>query len=306
MSYVAHRYRQTNKQINAGKNIYLLAEVNETVRLETICVPIIRTSLKVKGMNEVASLFGKKGYTLANKVFHECMIKSVSIILGVNTCHVIETKVVTFGHNCNTSAYLDSRFGVIPVGSVSNILKNANFLPKASRASCSYSVTEKFCSSESFLNTDLVICETVFCMSMDSDISMLDIKGEINERKLSLMTATEQMLEQKCNSYLNVDEPFTESSVSGLNEDLCDFTIEKTVRDSESGRLILPLPWNPHNKHLMDNNFNLAKTILDHNVCRLKNDSVKLTQYDEVIAKQESEGIIERIPHLDTFFTRKS
>ena len=136
-------------------------------------------------------------------------------------------------------------------------------------------------------------------MSMDSDISMLDIKGEINEREL--MTATKQMLEQKCNSYLNVDEPFTESSVSELNEDLFDFTIKNTVHDTESGRLILPLPWNPHNKHLMDNNFNLAKKILDHNVCKLKNDSVKLTQYDKAIAKQESEGIIEIIPHLDMF-----
>ena len=250
-------------------------------------------------MNIVASLFEKKGYTLANKVFHDCMNKTVSIILGVNTCHVIETKVVTFGHNCNTSAYLDSRLGVIPMGSVSNILKNANFLPKA-KDSCSYSVTEEFCSSESFLNTDLVNCEVeVFCMSMDSDISMLDIKGEINEKEL--MTATEQMLEQKCNSYLNVDEPFTASSVSELNEDLCDFTIENTVRDTDSGRLNLPLPWNPHNKHLMDNNFNLAKKILDNNVCKLKNDAVKLTQYNEVIAKQESEGIIEKIPHLDTF-----
>ena len=124
------------------KSVFVqIALDNATFSFEASCVPTIRTSLKVKGMNKVASLFEKKGYTLANQVFHGCMNKSVSIMLGVNTCHVIETKVVTFEHNCNTSAYLDSRFGVIPVGSVSNILKNANFLPKASRASSSYSVT---------------------------------------------------------------------------------------------------------------------------------------------------------------------
>ena len=71
----------------------------------------------------------------------------------------------------------------MPVGSVSNILINANFLPEAFRGNYSHKVMEGFCSSESVLIADLVNCETeFFSMSMDRNMSMLDIKGETIER----------------------------------------------------------------------------------------------------------------------------
>ena len=82
--------------------------------------------------------------------------------------------------------------------------------------------------------------------------------------------------------------------------------IEHTVRDTQTGRLLVPLPWNPNVKHLMDDNFKLAKKILDHNVKKMKKDETKSVQYNEVIAKQENKKIIERIPDLETFFRRKS
>ena len=46
--------------------------------------------------------------------------------------------------------------------------------------------------------------------------------------------------------------------------------------------------------------FYLAKQVLDHNVKKLKKDEQKLIQYNEVLSKQESEGIIEKIPDLET------
>ena len=82
---------------------------NETFRFEAICVPSIITTLKVKGINKIANLFEKEGDTLAYKAFCGCINQNISIILGVNTCHIVETKVVTFGHKCNISTYLESR-----------------------------------------------------------------------------------------------------------------------------------------------------------------------------------------------------
>ena len=229
--------------------------------------------------------FQAKGYKLANKYYQNCD-REVSVILGINTLHLLETKVVTFGHKDDLSAYLESHFGVILMGSKFSMRENLSFLTAVSTFSCEVNEPENKNACE-IVSRGIEICT-----------SIIDLKGQIEESEI--VKATEATLEENCDTYLNLEKDVPEKLMSDLNVELCDFMLKNAVRDDQSGRLVMPLPWNPQVKHLIDDSFHLAKQVLDHNVKKLKKDEQKLIQYNEVLSKQESEGIIERIPDLET------
>ena len=272
---------------------------------EAICIPKVRTNVNFYGLQELVKLFEHKGYNMASKDIDKCE-NEVCVLMGIDVLHVLQLKEVSFGYGDSMSAYLDSLFGVILMGSISTMKENIEYLPVVSLNS--ESCINVYTGYESLNESDLSIkneckCDShvfeLFCSSLNSHSTMVDLKGEIVEDEL--LQTTTQALDEKCNSFLNKEEYVAESSISNLNIDLCEFMIENTVRDSDTGRLLVPLPWNPKVKHLMDDNFKLAKKILDHNIKKLKRDETKLVQYNDVIAKQESEKIIERIPDLETF-----
>ena len=264
---------------------------NEVISFEAICIPKIRTNLDFHGVEKIMDIFQAKGYKLANKDYQNCD-REVSVILGINTLHLLETKVVTFGRKDDLSAYLESRFGVILMGSKFSMRENLNFLTAVSTFSCEVNEPENENACE------IVSRGVEICTSLGSECSIIDLKGQIEESEM--LKATETTLEENCDTYLNLAKDVPEKLMSGLNVELCDFMLNNAVRDDQSGRLVMPLPWNPQVKHLIDDNFRLAKQVLDHNVKKLKKDEQKLIQYNEVLSKQENEGIIERVPDLET------
>ena len=269
----------------------------EIVEFEAVCVPTIRTSLSIKRVNTIAESFRERGYQLANNELDQN--PEISVIIGVSTTRILNAKTVVYG---NKSSYLDSRFGVIPLGSVTDMLKDMHCLQ---RVNCNVNEAHKFedkpdADAESDDNNDNVFDKVaLFYTSVSSDSSLIDFKDEIRERELEF--AANDVLELACSSFLNIDKESHEYPETYLNIDLCNFTLEHTVKDSESGRLVIPLPWDPKVIHMMDDNFQLSKKILDHNVRKLKKNHEKLQQYNAVIDQQESDGIIERIPDLETF-----
>ena len=84
------------------------------------------------------------------------------------------------------------------------------------------------------------------------------------------------------------------------NRQLIKFILENTSRDAE-GRLIMPLPWNNKNAHLLSNNYFLARKVLESNFQKLNCDQAKLKMYDDVFREQEELKVIERINNLDKF-----
>ena len=282
------------------KLVIVSLTLNHTViEFEALCIPKIRTNFSITNMANVVKMFEAKGYKLASQTVDRNPL-GVQIIMGVNSCHLLETRSVLFGQGRNASAYLDSPYGVILFGSASKLLHNIDFLPHKQETN-SLAVTEEILITtdyDSSLEKESALVE-MFHISIDSHPSILDIQGEVCDREL--LRATGEILNQKCNDFLHVDSPGVENVMSDLNVELCDFMIENATRDKVTGRLMLPLPWNPGVKHMIGDNYSLSKTILDHNIRKLKRDRAKLQQYHEVIVKQEDEGIIERITNLDDF-----
>ena len=109
------------------------------------------------------------------KNFHNYSDEGVSLILGIDTCHIVRPKVVTFGHRNNLSSYIESPFGILPIGSISKMLKNTSFLPKAMNDFALPHQSE-ICNSESFLSSTNVNFEAeMFCLSVDNSNSRIII-----------------------------------------------------------------------------------------------------------------------------------
>ena len=227
----------------------VLAEIiigNEVISFEAICIPKIRTNLDFQGVKEIMDSFQAKGYKLANKDYQNCD-REVSVILGINTLHLLETKVVTFGRKDDLSAYLESRFGVILMGSKFSMRENLGFLTAVSTFSCEVNEPENKNACE------IVSRGVEICTSLGSECSIIDLKGQIE--KSDILKATEATLEENCGTYLILEKDVPEKLMSDLNVELCDFMLKNAVRDDQSGRLVMPLPWNPQVKHLIDDTF---------------------------------------------------
>ena len=66
------------------------------------------------------------------------------------------------------------------------------------------------------------------------------------------------------------------------------------------GRLELPLLWRPEVSHLLGKNKELATSVLKSSLKKLKNNDRILLMNDS-FKSQESEGILEKVPNLDSF-----
>ena len=108
---------------------------------------------------------------------------------------------------------------------------------------------------------------------------------------------SDDILNAECKNVLNYDNYKPEPAI---NEDLVDFTLNHTSRD-DTGRLIMPILWDGRNNHLLSRNFNLSKKILQSNFNKSKNSPEKLRLIDEVFKDQIEQGIIEKIPDLESF-----
>ncbi len=97
-------------------------------------------------------------------------------------------------------------------------------------------------------------------------------------------TATDQQLNLEFCRYLS--ENFDDEN-SILNDDVRDFVLRETVRNSETGRLVMPCVWLSNVIHKISPNYKLAYSILMTNLKKLKKSPLKLKQYDDVIAQQK-------------------
>ena len=107
------------------------------------------------------------------------------------------------------------------------------------------------------------------------------------------------LLEHKCNQVLNYEQCF-DGNESKQNKEVVEYVLENTERDLD-GRLVMPLIWNSKVCHLLGQNFNLAKQILNANLRKLKKDQERLIVIDNVIREQISLGVVEQITDINGF-----
>ena len=130
--------------------------------------------------------------------------------------------------------------------------------------------------------------------------TMLDCNDQLIDSKLN--DAVREILNEQFVSYTNTDHQI-HSEDSELDESLVKFAIDNTTsnKGGRQGSMVMPILWNSHSCHLLGQNKHLSEVILNSPREKLDKDPHRLSLVNQVFEDQIKEGIIERIPDLETY-----
>jgi len=272
----------------------------EICRVEAICVPRIKTVLRLPGLPRVASEFCRKGYKLADKNLNNQSsdeISDIKFVLGSSNPEVLVEKQVCFGERVPQSVFSETKAGVMLLGNPDHILSNIEYLPKCigpDGDSMSY---------PTIFSTVIEPCPTVDEESNIENVSKLipvnstDILSD-NIAELDLDKLATDELQRQCDFYLNCDSEAYREDSTEVNSELVKFALDNCVRETD-GRIRMPLFWRQEVVHLLKSNLNLARNVLMSNFRKLEHKRDKLLMMDQVFREQETTDIIDRIELTD-------
>ena len=108
---------------------------NQVFPHEAICIDDIRTQFSVDGVGKLVKKFQDKGYTMADTKFSSDtngVVNDIDCTLGTDADHLLAMCYKTFGEASEPhtlASYIETPHGVVLSGSLSRMMKNADFLP---------------------------------------------------------------------------------------------------------------------------------------------------------------------------------
>ena len=262
--------------------------------LELLMVPSIDINLGLPLLSPVVEAFKDKNIALADKLLtpRSKYLDNFGLLLGANAAFCFEGQTLKFGNN---SAYLETKFGALLLGSLGDMLSDMDHLNIGGNSveSVTNVITHVNAIGLGFYLDEPSVSTKSVANNEDYKVSMLD--GE----NISFEKCSEKVLEKTCSEQLN-KESLPSHETCELNANLVKYLLNTVSRDEE-GRQSMPLLWNSKVKHLLAKNYNLAQKVLQSNFKKFSNDSEKMLMIDSNIRELEEAGIVERIGDLHKF-----
>ena len=297
----------------------------KTKILQAICIPEIKLNLDIPKLSLVAKAFSSKGYDLADKdLLSSDKINNIDFILGAKSAHCLKSNEISFGEN-DDSIYIKSDLGILLIGEINDLITNLPFLPEninvmhvssESKANSSQNSEFEILNSVNHkLNCSLKKSNEIesnfgtfdnesskFVVNEKTEDSSSFVATDLNSKLINaeLAKAKVNVLEEESMKVLYYDQIVYDDVSSEINNKLIKYALENTVRNDE-GRLVMPLFWRSEISHLLGQNFELAVSILNSNLKKLKNKPEYLNLMDQSFKDQARQGIIERIHNIDQF-----
>ena len=259
-----------------------LVEVNlkfgdDYLPVKLLSLPTIDICLDLPNLARVVLEFKTKNYKLADSYldFNSSSIRDFGILLGANASHCFEGEYVKFG---SSSTYLKTKFGVLLVGDVNSMCTDLVHLPHNTSKTFSFAANINIGSRSISQNTSK--------SPVDDDY---DLCANGNDTPISKLSEID--LDNSCDSLLSKDVPMGESDV---DKEQLEYLLENCYRTCD-GRQVIPILWNEKVKHLLSNNFNLAKAMLMSCLKKFSDDKEKLVMIEDNFKDLESQNIIEKV-----------
>ena len=261
-------------------------------KIPAVCINSINIDIHLKGLSNIAKEFSSKGYDIADQnLLKSDHINNLGFILGTKSAYILKCKETDFGEK-RDSIYAASEQGVLILGDVDVMKSNLPCLPAFSALSA---VEHSPCGASSKVNiSNDHFSDQPISLNTSANFLVMNEKFEIDEKELEKATADILNFSNE-NDLIELDETATEA-----NKKLMDWALDTAERD-ESGRMVMGILWNSHNKHLLGKNFNLSKAILLSNLKKFENDKENLKLMDDCFKKQLASGIIETVPDIEAY-----
>ena len=245
----------------------------------------------MKNLKIVVSHFVSKGYQIADKWLlnnYSDTISNIGIVLGTDDDEIIPMSTKLFGETNKKSTYLETELGVVFSGNIDRMIENLPHLPSK-------------CITSNYATCAVPFEATKNCAQQEGTVSNAFCGPDEFTYDGKFLIDCVRDLNVVFDETLHIANPIqNEIEVSQTNIKLIEHVLENTHRDEE-GRLVMPLAWNGKNSHLLSQNYNLSKQILNSTLKKLQKDPVRLEMYDSVFREQQKMGIIEKIPNLEEF-----
>ena len=264
-------------------------------KIHAILVPSINSSLSLPGLSTVVKTFKDKGYYLADKYLlnNDCdEICNFDLLLGMSANYCLPEETVLFGKK-ELSTYSDTPIGIMLMGNIATLMRNLVDLPSIKDNSINFQTSisedavlyvEHDVASEfqepKVVNTESLqfpqnkvsepsLIESVVNFCNTQDYCVLDDNGEILTSELEkavfdnmFLERNSHNLQQKVIQCLDYDLNTTNEICKESDQELVEFALN-TVECDATGRLVVPILWDHRVSHLLSDNFNLAKKILE-------------------------------------------
>ena len=256
--------------------------------IPAVCIDEIKTSFKVNNLSEIITNFENRGYDLADKQLHPdtSVVNNIQVILGSQSNHVFPCTDVVFGDEKTPSIFIKTPIGAMLSGGVDRMRDNIKYLP--------FNLCQTTVSSVD-ANTIPITDEELLCESVnDKTDKIFDTQYE-SMFNVPVTNPQPDMIKQ-----IDVPSNAGETQFSETDEKVINFVVSNTERD-ETGRLIMPLPWNSKNAHLLGKNYNMSQQILRSTFNKLSKSPEQLKLYNDVFKEQRAAGIIEKIDDVEQF-----
>ena len=271
-----------------------------------ICIPKIRTSIRLPGLRKVVQGFVDKGYHLADKTLAQATddhIGNLDFILGNNDAHILPQRDILFG-DAPSSVYSVTPMGICLVGGVGRLLRNMPSLPENPKKNKSKPKNRKNQRKQKPAHPVDAMKTSLQSENIEKAFELCSMEVSIDTHGLvdpsTLEFASDEVMRCTKINNLHYDDELYNDKNKEVDQRLTNFVIESTERDAE-GKLVMPILWHEQASHLLGNNKNLSLSILKTNLKKLERNPEKLAMYDGVIKEQAEAGIIEKIENLPEY-----
>ena len=263
--------------------------------VDLLTVPSIDLELKLPQLGSVVDRFNNANLVLADQTLNalSTRLDKFVLLLGANNAHVFEGKLIKFGER---SAYMETPFGIMLIGSLRAMLEDFSHMAAEhvyDADTVVNLVTHVNAIGLGFLMESPNIARENVLDSGEYEIVVQDLDDT------SLLKCNEEVLDKTCTYHLNKDN-FPSEETCELNAKCINYLLDNFSFNKDN-RPMMPLLWKPKVKHLLSQNYNLAKNVLVSNRKKFAKDPEKLHLIDENIRDLEKEGVVEKIHDLDEF-----
>ena len=270
---------------------------NEFKTIEAFTFPAIHISLNLPGLSNVVQSFVAMGYQMADKLLldNSDSIADIDLILGADAAYCFYDQSIHFG---SQSVFHITQLGVMLIGNIKRLLSDIEYLPPIN--------VQDECVEPDPIACNSAQVTSLTCAAGNTLLPPLDILSQTEKAeqynlssRVELDKCDPEILEDKCNLYLN-KETNNLPEDHDLNSELVQFLLDNVDR-GEDGRIIMPILWNDKVKHLLAQNFQLAKNVLHSNIKKFSKNESKLNLINANILELQSAGIIEKLDNVHDF-----
>ena len=268
---------------------------NKKCSVPAVIIPNISASPKYENLNEITQILHERGYETADEFVTREPNKSVDMILGIDSFHLLNLKTKSFGR-CTDSCMFVSEFGVMPIGNSDKFFQNLKFLPNLIATNDEVQISAIQNDNSSFI-PEMNPANEPCKLELNTLFIACDY-GPI-EFEENVQNCDNPNLDKLCTDVIEQESFDVSNADPIIDKEMCAKVLGQ-IKEVDQ-RLEVPIIWHENNSDKLAQNFGLCRKVLHGIKSKFSKIPDGLETIDNVFKEQVKQNIIEPIDDLTLF-----